>query len=249
MYPERLPGDGWIVLLGGGEFSFGETEAADRAWLAKLPGDAKVGFLPAASGSKEYGGHFANYLHDGFGREVETIPIYRARDARRNARDARRARRERAAAAEPWVVYRGSGGPGEGKRIVFVTGDEEYRSEEGMPLIARILAARLGFGWEGETKKLLLDALEGGCLQTVSGARIKKEWCLLLGEESRIASVRAMEKLNIADCLVGGLRVSTKGASKIFTQTESRLVGIPVMRISRSYRPPLFSGTRRTYSR
>ena len=71
------------MLLGGGEFSFGETEAADRAWLAKLPGDAKVGFLPAASGSKEYGGHFANYLHDGFGRAVETIPIYRARDARR----------------------------------------------------------------------------------------------------------------------------------------------------------------------
>jgi type 1 glutamine amidotransferase len=45
--------------------------------------------------------------------------------------------------AEPWVVYSGHAGPAHGKRIVFVTGDEEYRSEEGMPQLARILA-RLG---------------------------------------------------------------------------------------------------------
>jgi hypothetical protein len=35
---------GWLALLGGGEFSFGETLAADRAWLAKAaPGP--IGFL------------------------------------------------------------------------------------------------------------------------------------------------------------------------------------------------------------
>ena len=45
--------------------------------------------------------------------------------------------------ADPWVVYAGSGGPGDGARVVFVTGDEEYRSEQGMPQLARILA-RLG---------------------------------------------------------------------------------------------------------
>lgn len=45
--------------------------------------------------------------------------------------------------AEPWVVYEGGDGPGHGKRVVFVTGDEEYRSEQGMPQIARLLA-RLG---------------------------------------------------------------------------------------------------------
>jgi hypothetical protein len=47
-------------------------------------------------------------------------------------------------AADPWVVHAGDGGIGQGKRVVFVTGDEEYRSEEGMPQLARILA-RLGF--------------------------------------------------------------------------------------------------------
>ena len=80
--PSRIPGAGWIALLGGGEFSFGETEAADRAWLSKTP-PGMVGFLPAASGSTEYGGHFAGYLRRTFDRDAETIPIYRARDARR----------------------------------------------------------------------------------------------------------------------------------------------------------------------
>jgi hypothetical protein len=50
-----------------------------------------------------------------------------------------------AAVGEPFVVYRGEAGVGEGKHIVFVTGEEEYRSEEGMPQLARILAFRHGF--------------------------------------------------------------------------------------------------------
>jgi type 1 glutamine amidotransferase len=36
-------------------------------------------------------------------------------------------------------------GPGNGKRIVLVSGDEEYRSEEALPQLARILAKRHGF--------------------------------------------------------------------------------------------------------
>jgi hypothetical protein len=44
-----------------------------------------------------------------------------------------------------WVTYEGKQGPGKGKHIVFVTGDEEYRSEEGMPMLAKILSQRHGF--------------------------------------------------------------------------------------------------------
>ncbi len=78
----RIPGDGWLALLGGGEFSFGETLDADGAWEKKVaPGP--VGFIPAASGSSDYGHHLAEYLGQTFGRQTETIPIYRARDARR----------------------------------------------------------------------------------------------------------------------------------------------------------------------
>ncbi len=43
-------------------------------------------------------------------------------------------------ADDPWVEYQGTNGPGKGKHIVFVTGDDEYRSEESMPIMAKILA-------------------------------------------------------------------------------------------------------------
>jgi hypothetical protein len=47
--------------------------------------------------------------------------------------------------AADWVVYEGKSGPGHGKHIVFLSGDEEYRSEEGLPMLAKILAERHGF--------------------------------------------------------------------------------------------------------
>jgi hypothetical protein len=43
------------------------------------------------------------------------------------------------------VVYEGKTGPGLGKHIVWIAGDEEYRSEEGLPMLAKILAYRHGF--------------------------------------------------------------------------------------------------------
>jgi hypothetical protein len=48
-------------------------------------------------------------------------------------------------AAEPWVTYAAADGPGRGKHIVLLAGDEEYRSEEALPMLARILARRHGF--------------------------------------------------------------------------------------------------------
>jgi hypothetical protein len=50
-----------------------------------------------------------------------------------------------ARADDPWVVYPGSDGPGTGKHIVLVSGDEEYRSEEALPQLGKILATRHGF--------------------------------------------------------------------------------------------------------
>jgi len=46
---------------------------------------------------------------------------------------------------QQWVRYEGKEGPGIGKHIVFVSGDEEYRSEESLPMMARILSQRHGF--------------------------------------------------------------------------------------------------------
>jgi type 1 glutamine amidotransferase len=50
-----------------------------------------------------------------------------------------------AKADDPWVVFEGKEGLGKGKHIVFVTGDEEYRSEDSMPQLAKILAVHHGF--------------------------------------------------------------------------------------------------------
>ena len=47
--------------------------------------------------------------------------------------------------ARDWVVYEGKEGPGVGKQIVFLSGDEGYRSEEGLPMLAKILAIHHGF--------------------------------------------------------------------------------------------------------
>ncbi len=46
---------------------------------------------------------------------------------------------------KPWVVYDGQDGPGKGKHIVLVSGDEEYRSEETLPQLGKILAKHHGF--------------------------------------------------------------------------------------------------------
>ena len=43
------------------------------------------------------------------------------------------------------LVYQGTDGLGKGKHIVFLAGDHEYRSEESLPALARILAKHHGF--------------------------------------------------------------------------------------------------------
>lgn len=46
---------------------------------------------------------------------------------------------------ENHALFQGKSGAGNGRRIVLIAGDDEYRSEESMPLLAHILAERHGF--------------------------------------------------------------------------------------------------------
>src|SRR5215475_716060 len=48
-------------------------------------------------------------------------------------------------ADDRWVVYDGFPGPGKGKHIVLIAGDHEYRSEETLPQLGKILAKHHGF--------------------------------------------------------------------------------------------------------
>ena len=74
-----------LVLIGGGEFSFGHTREIDELLLARMPKDRRtIAFLPTASGSAEYAGHFGEYVRGiDPGVEVINVPIYRGRDSRR----------------------------------------------------------------------------------------------------------------------------------------------------------------------
>ena len=44
-----------------------------------------------------------------------------------------------------WLTYPGGEGPGAGKRIVLIAADQEYRSEQSLPMLARLLSRRHGF--------------------------------------------------------------------------------------------------------
>jgi hypothetical protein len=44
-----------------------------------------------------------------------------------------------------WLEFEGSKGAGKGKHVVLIAGDEEYRSEETMPQLAKILSSHHGF--------------------------------------------------------------------------------------------------------
>ncbi len=45
----------------------------------------------------------------------------------------------------PYTEFAGGSGPGQGKSVVLISGDEEYRSEEALPQLAKILATEHGF--------------------------------------------------------------------------------------------------------
>lgn len=94
-----------------------------------------------------------------------------------------------AGAADPftagpgWLEFPAAAGAGAGKHVVLLAGDEEYRSEEAMPMLARILSERHGF------KCTVLFSHDDGVVNPNNGASLGKP-----------------EALATADLLVLGLR-------------------------------------------
>lgn len=46
---------------------------------------------------------------------------------------------------EQWIAFEPDEGPGNGQHVVLVSGDDEYRSEEALPMLAKILSEHHGF--------------------------------------------------------------------------------------------------------
>lgn len=74
-----------LVLIGGGEFSFGETREIDEYIVSKIPSENRtIAFIPAASGSSDYAQHLGKYFKSiDASLETTNVPIYRGRDSRR----------------------------------------------------------------------------------------------------------------------------------------------------------------------
>jgi len=47
--------------------------------------------------------------------------------------------------SDQWLTYSGGEGAGKGKHIVLIAADQEYRSEQSMPMLAKILSTHHGF--------------------------------------------------------------------------------------------------------
>ena len=66
--------------------------------------------------------------------------------------------------AQDFLQFDGKSGPGKGKRVVLLAGDEEYRSEEAMPMLGKILSQRHGFDCD-----VLFSADADGTIQPGKG--------------------------------------------------------------------------------
>lgn len=110
------------------------------------------------------------------------------------------------------ITYAPKSGPGGGRHLVFLSGDEEYRSEEGLPMLAKILSQRHGF------KCTVLFALDpDGTINPDNNT-----------------SVPGIEALDSADGIVMALRFRQwpDAAMKHFADAVARGVPIVALRTS-----------------
>lgn len=117
-----------------------------------------------------------------------------------------------AAVPAPSITYEAKAGPGQGRHLVFLTGDEEYRGEEGLPMLAKLLSQRHGF------KCTVLFALDpDGTINPDANA-----------------SVGGIEALDTADGIVMALRFRQwpDRAMKHFADAVARGVPIVALRTS-----------------
>jgi type 1 glutamine amidotransferase len=117
--------------------------------------------------------------------------------------------------ADPWLDLPGGDGPGKGKHIVFIAAEEAYRSEESMPVMAKILS-RIGFRC---TVLFAIDPAKGTIDPTIKN------------------NIPGLERLRDADLMVAFLRwreLPDDQMKEIIDYTES---GRPIIGIRNATHP------------
>ena len=103
-------------------------------------------------------------------------------------------------ASPKWLTFEGGEGPGKGKHIVLVTAEQEYRSEQSLPMLAGILSKHHGFHCT-----VLFGTNEQGLVDPITDVYPKK------GEEALFKghNIQGLEHLEKADLLILQTRLLT----------------------------------------
>ena len=97
-----------------------------------------------------------------------------------------------------WLTYPGGEGPGKGKQIVLIAADQEYRSEQSMPMMAKILSTHHGFDCT-----VLFCVNEKGEVDPTMPVHAEK------GKELKEHHIPGLEKLATADLVIFFTRLLT----------------------------------------
>jgi hypothetical protein len=120
--------------------------------------------------------------------------------------------------SQDFLHFDGKSGPGKGKRVVLLAGDEEYRSEEAMPMLGKILSQRHGFDCD-----VLFSADADGTIQPGKGD-----------------SLTHPESLDKADVIVTSLRFRRWNEETLAKFEAAVNRGVPIVALRTSTH--LFSG-------
>lgn len=92
--------------------------------------------------------------------------------------------------SEKWLIFEGnSEAPGHGKHVVLIAAEQEYRSEQALPMLAKVLADHHGFDCT-----VLFSVNAEGEVDPTLPAPFK--------DKSRYHSIPGLEHLEKADCLI-----------------------------------------------
>ncbi len=91
--------------------------------------------------------------------------------------------------SELWLTYSGAEGPGQGKHVVLIAADQEYRSEQAMPMLGKVLAQHHGFDCT-----VLFSVNEKGEVDPTLPAPLK--------DKTRRHNIPGLKHLADADCVI-----------------------------------------------
>ncbi len=91
--------------------------------------------------------------------------------------------------SDNWLTYEGADGPGAGKHIVLIAAEQEYRSEQAMPMLAKVLSKHHGFHCT-----VLFCVNEDGLVDPTLQAPFK--------DRSKRHRVPGLQHLAKADCVI-----------------------------------------------